>query len=123
MNAAVTIDFGGGTASAGIVRIAVEQAQVALGLNEGVATGIGGSFTNIAILAGAVSFATAAGGTFGGTLTLMLQWSGQDPAVTLDNLSFAHGNAATITWPTADGQQTQILTPGNPLTLNGIVGS
>jgi hypothetical protein len=124
VNAAVTINFAGGTASTDLVQVLVEHAQVALGLNEGVATGIDFAFTNISICPGAVSFATAAGGTFDGTLTLALQWSGQNPAIMLNNLVPApHGNPATITWPTTQGQETQILTPGTPLTLSGITGS
>lgn len=124
MNAAVTINFAGGTASTCLVQIFVEHAGVALELNQGVAAGIGSAFTNISIAPGAVWFATATGGAFGGTLTLVLQWSGQDPAILLNNLvPSPHGSPATITWPTAGGQETQVLTPGTPLTLSGIAGS
>jgi hypothetical protein len=124
VNAAVTINLAGGAASTDLVQILVERAEFALELNEGVATGIGCAFTNISICRGAVSFATAAGGVFDGTLILALQWSGEDPVVMLNNLvPVPHGNPATITWPTVHGQETQILTPGTPLTLSGISGS
>jgi hypothetical protein len=123
VNAAVTINFAGGAASTNLVQVFVEHGEFSLELNEGVATGIGSAFTNVSIAPGTVGFATAAGGAFNGTLTLVLQWSGQDPAIILNNLVPApHGNPATITWPTAGGQETQILTPGTPLTLSGIAG-
>ena len=124
MNAAVTITFAGGTASTNLVQLLVEHAEIALETNDGVATAMDFAFTNISIAPGAVSLATPTGGTFDGTLALVLQWSGQDPAIILNNLVPApHGDPATITWPTATGQETQILTPGTPLTLSGIAGS
>lgn len=123
MEAAVTIDLAGGVASASLVRILVQGAAVALGPDEGVTGNIAGGITNISILSGGLSIATAPSAAFGGTVTLALQWTGPAPAVTLDNLAPApHGEPATIRWPTASGQETQILTPGTPLTLSGITG-
>lgn len=124
MIAAVTINFAGGAASASLVQIVVERGEFALGLNDGLATGSGCAFPNISIGSCSLSFATASGGIFDGTLTLGLQWSGPHPAILLSNLDPSpHGNPATITWPTAQGPETQILTPGTPLTLSGIAGS
>lgn len=119
----MTIDFGGGAASTSLVQLFVQHAALALDFNQGVAANIAGGVTNLSILPGGLSIATTPGAAFSGTLALVLQWTGQDPAVTLNNLALAtHGNPATITWPTANGQETQILTPGTPLTLSGIVG-
>jgi hypothetical protein len=98
------------------------MAMSMLAPDQGVAGSNIGGITNISILGGGLSIATALGGMFDGSLTLALQWTGQDPALTLDNLAPTHGSPATITWPTATRPETQILTPGTPMVLSGIVG-
>jgi hypothetical protein len=123
MEATVTIDLGGGAASTNLVQLLVQHAAFALAPNQGVACDIASGVTNVSISPGAISIATASGATFSGTLTLLLQWTGQDPAVILNNLVPTHGNPATIAWPAASGPETQILTPGTPLTLSGISGT
>lgn len=123
MDALVTIDFAGGVASTSLVQLFLSQAQLSLSTNRGVSTTVV-DFPNLAVGAEQVAVATQSGGVFNGTIALQLAWTGDAlPVVTLNNLVVGpHGNPATITWPTAQGPQTQILTPGNPLTLSGIVG-
>jgi hypothetical protein len=121
VNPLVTIDFAGGVAATSLVQIILGQAVIAPSVNQGVTTGIG-SFTNLSVWADQVAFATPVGGVFDGTLSLALGLESEDPTVTLNNLvPSAKGEPATITWPTASGPQVQILMPGNPMTLSGIV--
>ncbi|WP_137861335.1 MULTISPECIES: hypothetical protein [unclassified Sphingomonas] len=122
MDAQVTINFAGGVASTNLVQVMLGQAVLALESLRGASASVVG-FTNMTVYAERVTFATQSGGVFDGSLSLVLSWHGGDPSVTLDNLVPApsHGNPATITWPTGSGQETQILTPGNALTLSGIV--
>lgn len=123
MDAPIMIDFAGGTAATSPVRVVPVDASFVLQANAQTVAAIAG-FTSIAILPDGISFATAVGGVFEGTLTMVLQWSGADPQIALDNLvPGAHGGPATISWPTPTGEETQILSPGTPLTLTGIVGS
>lgn len=122
MNAPVMIDFAGGAAATSPVQLRPIGGSFVLQANQRTAAAVAG-FTSIAMLPGGVSFACAVGGIFDGTLAMVLEWSGQDPQIVLDNLvPAAHGGPATISWPTATGQETQILSPGNPLTLTGIIG-
>jgi hypothetical protein len=44
---------------------------------------------------------------------------GLAPTVTLAG---APGATVTVTWPTSDGPQTQVMAPGDPLTLANVVG-
>ncbi|MDF2385708.1 hypothetical protein JMG10_29855 [Nostoc ellipsosporum NOK] len=121
MDAQVTINFAGGVASTNLVQVILGQAVLALESVRGALADVMG-FTNMTVHPAQVTFATPSGGAFVGTLALTLSWNGEDPTVTLDNLvPSAHGGPATITWPTANGPETQILTTGNALTLSGIV--
>ena len=117
MDAQVTINFAGGIASTNLVQVVLGQAVLALQSVRGALANIVG-FTNMTVYPAQIVFATPNGGAFDGALS----WSGEDPTLTLDNLVQApHGAPATVTWPVAGGTETQILTPGNPLTLSGIV--
>ena len=121
MDAQVTINFAGGIASTNLVQVVLGQAVLALQSVRGALANIVG-FTNMTVYPAQIVFATPNGGAFDGTLALTLSWSGEDPTLTLDNLVQApHGAPATVTWPVAGGTESQILTPGNPLALSGIV--
>ena len=121
MDAQVTINFAGGVASTNLVQVILGQAVLALESVRGALADVVG-FTNMTVHPGQVTFAAPTGGAFVWTLALTLSWSGEDPTVTLDNLvPAAHGGPATVSWPTATGLETQVLTPGNALTLSGIV--
>jgi len=112
VDAQVTINFAGGVASTNLVQVILGQAGLALESGRGAPAAVVG-LTNTTV---------HRGGAFVGTLALTLSWSGEDPTVTLDNLvPAAHGGPATVSWPTATGLETQVLTPGNALTLSGIV--
>ncbi|MDF7777505.1 hypothetical protein P1X14_19780 [Sphingomonas sp. AOB5] len=124
MSAMVSIDMAAGVASTNVVQLLFGQAEIALGANQGVSCSIIG-IANIAITPESVTFATVTGGCFNGSLAMALQlYPSEEPTITLNNLvPGQNGYPATISWPTASGLQTQILTPGNPLTLCGIVSS
>lgn len=122
METTVTINFAGGTASTDPVQILVQGAQLVLDVTTGVALAAPG-LTNLSIRPDLVAFASPPGGQFNGTIGLLLSWSGDDPAVTLNNLAPAEGEPATIVWPAASGPVTQVLTPGTPMTLYGLIGS
>jgi hypothetical protein len=59
------------------------------------------------------------GTTFTGTVTDLIQFQpGASPAVEVTNFT----GTVSVSWPTNDGPETQILTPGEPLALSGVVG-
>lgn len=122
MEASITINFAGGTAATNLVQILVAGGTIALDPRSGVTLAVPG-VTNIAVGPGSVGISGPVGGRFSGTLMLLLGWSSGVPSVTLDNLVPTAGNPATITWPTASGLQVQILTPGDPMPLTGLIGS
>ena len=123
MSAQITINFGGGTATSSRVAIVQTDATISPNPQTGVSVAMASALTNITVLSNQVAIATALNAAFDGSLTLSIAWSSGDPAVTLDNLQSSANSPATATWPTAAGPQTQILTPGNPLTLSGLVSS
>lgn len=120
MESTVTINFAGGTASTQLVQIFVQGAEIGLGITAGVT--LTAPLTNLSIQPGVVAIASPIGGRYDGRIALLLQWSGNDPTVALNNLVPAGGGPATVSWPTATGPETQALTPGTPITLNGLVG-
>lgn len=123
MNAQVTITFAGGVASTNLVQIFLTGASLGLLANAGQSTMF--PLPNLVLGAGHVSISTMQGGVFTGRIELLLAGSAQSmPVVTLNNLvPGPQGEPTTIRWPTQQGLQTQVLTPGDPLTLNGITWS
>lgn len=124
MSALITINFAGGTAASNNVFVILTDCTVAPSAQNGVVVAMASGLTNISILSGQVSIATATGGKFDGSVAIEIDWStGSQPMVTLNNLQNGTSNPATVTWPTAGGPETQILTPGDPMPLTGIVSS
>lgn len=124
MYASITVDFAGGSAVTNLVQLRLGQAVVALRQDDGVTAQFSSGITNLAVETQSVSLATGLKAEFTGTITLTIEWtSSQEPSVVLDNLSNAPATPATVTWPTQTVPQTEILTPGEPLTLSGISGT
>lgn len=124
MSALITINFAGGTAASNNVFVILTNCAVAPGAQSGVVVAMASGLTNISIFAGQVGIATATGGKFDGSVAIEISWSaGSQPIVTLNNLQNSTTNPATVTWPTAGGPETQILSPGDPMVLTGIVDS
>lgn len=122
MSAPIVIDFGGGQATTNIVEVQVTDATIALQAQSGLSASIGSGITNLSVTPDGVSIATGPGAILSGTLALAIDWpSSETPAVTLLNLAPASASPPTLSWPTASGPETQILTQGNPLALSGIV--
>lgn len=122
MSALVTINFGGGSAMTNLVLIEVGQGEIALQQPDGLTALISSGVTNIGAGSQTVTFATGLKAEFVGTLAVVIQWTPpQEPSITLNNLANGIESPATVSWPTATVPQTQQLTPGQPLTLSGIV--
>jgi hypothetical protein len=124
MSASITINFAGGTATSTGVEVALANCQVAPGSEYGVSVAMASALTNITVLSNQVTISTATDALFNGSLSIQISWgSGPEPGVTLNNLHNNTSSPAMVTWPTKDGPQTQILSPGDPITLSGIVNS
>ena len=124
MSAVIVINFAGGTATGNSIIVALSNCTVSPGPNAGVTVAMASALTNVTVLSSQVEIATGLDAQFNGSLSLSIAWaSGAVPAITLNNLASADSNPATVMWPTATGRQTQILSPGNPTTLTGIVSS
>jgi hypothetical protein len=127
MSAAITVDLAGGTATATEVSIVLANAQIVLDLDQAMAltarSGSKGSGpTNLSVQSGQVSIAAGIGARLDAQLVLNIDWQpGEFPEITLNNLENPQASPATATWPTSGGLSTQILTPGNPLFLSGLV--
>ncbi|HEY4940852.1 MAG TPA: hypothetical protein VII56_05445 [Rhizomicrobium sp.] len=124
MSANVTINFASGSATSSTVEVMLSGCTISPSAVAGASVSMASALTNISVFAGQVMIATAYNAQFNGSLTMAIGWtSGQQPSVTLNNISNPSNSPATVMWPTANGPQIQILSPGNPLTLNGIVSS
>jgi hypothetical protein len=122
MSALITINFAGGSATSPGVEIVLTDCEVAPGANAGVTVAMASALTNIAIVGAQVLISTAVGGQFTGSVAIQISWnSGRTPSVTLNNLHNSVSSPAMVTWPTALGPQTQILGPGDPISLSGII--
>lgn len=76
------------------------------------------SITSLAATAKALNLGMPPGSALNFTVTIPIELqSAEAPTVEVNNLT---GNI-TATWPTADGPQTQVLAPGDPTTLSGLV--
>ncbi|HXC55140.1 MAG TPA: hypothetical protein VNU97_07590 [Rhizomicrobium sp.] len=123
MTASITINFANGVAASNTVDVMLTNCTVSAGLNSGVTVAMASALTNVTVTSTQVAVATALNAQFNGSVTIAIGWtSGQQPEVTLNNL-LNNSGPATVTWPTASGPQTQILTPGDPMALAGIVDS
>ncbi|MGH6616991.1 hypothetical protein [Sphingomonas sp.] len=124
MTALITINFANGTAASNGVDVLLTNCQVAPGADYGVVVAMASALTNISVFNSQVVISTATSALFNGSLTIQISWkSGAEPSVTLNNLHNSGGSPATVSWPTESGPQTQILSPGDPQTLSGIVNS
>jgi hypothetical protein len=91
-----------------------------VGLSQDYGASVASALT-ISVLATEVSVATAYGAQSNGTLQMAISWkTGQQPAVTLNNLQNSPSSPATETSPTATSPMTKILTPGVPMPLTNI---
>ncbi|HEX8380452.1 MAG TPA: hypothetical protein VF619_07885 [Allosphingosinicella sp.] len=127
MSATITVDFAGGSAAATEISVVLANARFVLDLNQATAltarSGPRGSGpTNLSAQSGRVSIASGIGARLDATLALTIEWQPPDtPEITLNNMENPPNSPATVTWPTSGGPATQILAPGNPLPLNGLV--
>jgi hypothetical protein len=124
MSAMININFRSGSATGFAIALTLTDCTASLGPEAGVALNTASGLTNITVLPGRVTIATALDAQLNGDLSLSIDWtSGQQPTIELDGLQPSGNDPATATWPTAAGPVTQQLAPGIPLALAGIVSS
>ncbi|MGK6355771.1 hypothetical protein ACMGDH_11180 [Sphingomonas sp. DT-207] len=123
MSALITINFADGTATSTGVEVVLANCEVAPGPDYGVSVAMASALTNITVLSTQVIVSTATGAMFNGSLAIQISWGSGQPTVTLNNLRNGASSPALVTWPTAQGPQTQILSPGDAMPLSGIVNS
>lgn len=124
MNASITINLAGGTATSNNVFVELANSAVAPGSSDGVVVAMASALTNVSVFSAEITVATASGAQFSGSIAIPISWtSSETPTVTLNNLLNPTGSPATVTWPTENGPEVQILSPGDPLVLSGIVSS
>uniref|UniRef100_B0T4K3 Uncharacterized protein n=1 Tax=Caulobacter sp. (strain K31) TaxID=366602 RepID=B0T4K3_CAUSK len=118
----VVVTFTGAVATTNSVKVGLVEnsAHYTLASSQGVAVNGTFTFNTLSVTQNAVLFGVAAGATFTGTITLDVtpnQPNGT-PVILVSNLTV---DSATVTYPTNDGPETQVLTPGQELTLSGFV--
>lgn len=118
----VVVTFTGAVATTTSVKVGLvdNSAHYTLAASQGVAVSGTFTFNSLSITQNAVQFGVGAGATFTGTITLDVtpnQPNGT-PVILVSNLTV---DSATVTYPTNDGPETQVLTPGQELTLAGFV--
>lgn len=122
MQAGITIALNGASTSASPVFVAIGNAQLVLSANAGMSGSFGSGITNLAIAGGRVAIASGQGAILDINFDLTITWQqGDTPTVTLENVSTG-ANPPTVQWPTVQGREQQILSPGIPMTLAGIAG-
>ena len=73
------------------------------------------SFSSLSITTGQISFNVPSGTTFNANVQAPVVPGASDPMLDVTNFS----GIVMVTWPTVNGPQTQELTSGNQITLNG----
>jgi hypothetical protein len=73
------------------------------------------AFQALYVTSGAINFNVTSGTSFSGQVVAPLNASGGAPSIEITNFS----GTVTVTWPTAQGLQTQTVMSGDPITLNG----
>ena len=118
----VTVTFTGATATTNSVKIALVEnsAHYVLAASQGVSVNGTFTFTSLSITQNAVQFGVTPSATFNGTIVLDVapNQPGGLPSILVSNLNV---DTATVTYPTNEGPETQVLTPGQELTLSGFV--
>jgi len=118
----VVVTFTGATATTNSVKIGLVEnsAHYTLASSQGVSVNGTFTFNTLSITQNAVVFGVSPGAAFTGTLTLDVVPNAANvpPSLLVSNLNV---DSATVTYPTNDGPETQVLTPGQELTLSGFV--
>jgi hypothetical protein len=123
MSATITVNFGAQTQSVSAATVALGNATVSLSPEGGVSCAFSTALNNFWVWSNYVMFGSEGGAQFTGSVSIGIVWaSGATPTVTISSLTTA-GAPAMVTWPTASGPATQVLTPNTPMPLNGIVSS
>jgi hypothetical protein len=73
------------------------------------------SFSALYVTSGAINFNVESGTTFNASVVTPVNAPGGAPSIEVTNFA----GTVTVTWPTAQGLQTQTVMSGDPITLNG----
>lgn len=118
----VVVTLTGATATTNSVKIALVENSAHYGLAAAQGVQINGTFAfnTLSITQNAVQFGVSPGASFTGAVTLNVIPNAPSgaPSILVSNLDV---DSATVTYPTNDGPETQMLTPGQELTLSGFV--
>lgn len=114
----ITINYQNVTLTSSSAQISVSQGSFGLETSGGLSISGTAGFDALYVTSSVVNFASQSGAMFNAAVSVMVAAnSGSDPVITATNFS---GNV-TVSWPTSNGPQIQMLSPGNPITLSGFV--
>lgn len=113
--ATIDINFVNATLTSTTSQILIQDASFALDTVSALSISGTVSFTTLYVTAGAVMFGAPPGTSFDCGVILPVEASGAVPTLEITNFA----GTVTAAWPTATGLQTQTVTAGDPITLNG----
>jgi hypothetical protein len=111
----ITIDFQDATLMTTSSQILIGNGNFALDPVSALSMSGTISFSSLYIASGAISFNVDSGTTFTASVTVPVSAPGGAPTIEVANFA----GVVTATWPTFEGLQTEIVSSGDPLTLNG----
>lgn len=114
----ITINFENASITSSRSQILVTNGNFALDTTSALAMYGTINFTALYITSGAIDFNVMSGTTFTAAVVAPLSSAGGAPTIEVTNFA----GAVTITWPTPQGLQTQEITAGDPVTLEGFAG-
>jgi hypothetical protein len=111
----ITINFENTTLTTSTSQVLVTGGTFALDTTSALSMSGTISFAALYITSAAINFNVSSGTSFSGQLVAPLKASGSAPSIEITNFA----GTVTVTWPTAQGLQTQTVMSGDPITLNG----
>lgn len=111
----ITIEFQNATLTTSSSQILISNGNFALDSVSALSLSGTISFSALYMTSGAINFNVESGTTFTASVVAPVSAPGGAPAIEVTNFA----GVVTVTWPTSEGLQSQMVMSGDPLTLNG----
>ena len=111
----ITINFENAELTTSTSQIIITNGNFALDATSALSMSGTISFNSLYVTSGAINFNVDSGTMFTASVVTPVSAPGGAPSLEITNFA----GMVTVTWPTDQGLQTQIVMSGDPITLNG----
>ena len=113
----ITINFQNAVVTMTTLQILISHGSFGLDASNDLSISGTISFSSLYITTGGINFNVDSGTSFTGSVVVPVSATGGAPVLEVANFA----GAVTVTWPTANGLETEAVMSGDPITLAGFV--